>query len=254
MTFDIIILSHMKDHNKLPFLINSIRKFIVGYNKIFIITPDIPEKQIDGLNYITDDTSLVMREETKLKWDNWVNNNNFNRQKPSWIKQQFIKLFNNVSNNDYLVIDSDILFLKKINVTIDDKPTFFLGRNQMTHEYFNFSKKIMLQEKKFKWSFISELMFFKKHIIKDMLEKKFNGDYNNFIEKSIEIISDDCFISEFELYGNYTYENFKDMYRYEKINYLLNGKNDQWSDEEIKKYLENNKNREYDIISLHSWN
>ena len=81
----------------------------------------------------------------------------------------------------------------------------------------------------------------------------FDGDYNNFIKQSISLINNTCFISEFELYGNYTMKNFPTEYNFKNLNCCLGGKHSEWSTDEIVKNVEAYKNSEYDIISIHSW-
>lgn len=253
MSFDIIILSHNKDYNKLPYLIESVKNNVIGFKDIHIISPDKIIDKIEGVYYHTDKEALPFNAETNKLWDEWVKSNSFTRQKPNWILQQFIKLFNVVTKNDYLIIDSDIIFIKKIDVVENEKPNFFLGRNQYNREYFTFMKNILSLEKMNDWSFICELMLFKKNIINDMLNNHFKGDYNEFIKQSIRLINNNCFISEFELYGNYVMKKFPNEYNFKKINCSLDGKHSEWDDKDILKNIEYYKNSEYDVITIHSW-
>jgi hypothetical protein len=252
MNFDIVILSHKKDYNKLPFLINSVRENIHGFGDIHVISPEEITDKISGVLYYTDDEALPLNDETKKLWTEWSNSGVFTRQSPNWIKQQFIKLFQIVTKKDYLIIDSDIILIKKLEVISNGKPNLFLGRNQYNYEYFTFMKNILSLDKEIDRSFICELMFFKKDIIHNILSD-FDGDYNNFIKKSISLINNNCFISEFELYGNYTMKNFPTYYQFKNLNCSLNGKHSEWRDNEIFENVEKYKNSEYDLISLHSW-
>lgn len=253
MNFDIVILSHSKDYNKLPYLIESIRNNVLGFKDVHIISPNKIVDRIEGIHYHTDKEALPLNEETNKLWNEWVENNSFTRQKPNWILQQFIKLFNVVTENDYLIVDSDIIFNKEIKIIENEKPNLFLGRNQYNREYFTFMEGILSLEKMNNWSFICELMFFKKNIINKLLNEHFNGDYNSFIKQSIPLINDSCFISEFELYGNYVMKNHSNEYNLKKINCSLDGKHSEWNNEDILERIEHYNNLEYDIITIHSW-
>ena len=176
-------------------------------------------------------------------------NKNFTRQKPNWIYQQYIKLFQTVTQDKYLIVDSDVIINKRIEIV---KPTFFLGRDQYNKEYFFHLKELLGLNRIYNHSFINEIMLIDRDVIRDIL-KNFNNDYNNFIDKSISKLNNSSFLSEYELYGNYTMYKFPDKYEIIKLKTELNGKNSFWSKSDIENLIERNKNSDYDIISLHSW-
>lgn len=237
--FDILVLSAPKDYNKLPYLYDSITKNMLDkWNNFYIISPTEIENKNKDINYLLDHEALN------------IDRRQF-RHRPNWIFQQFCKLFQNVTTNDYLVIDSDVILNSPISLYTNNKPTFFLGRDQHHIQYFNFMDKIMKLEKNHPHSFISEIMYFKKDIVNDILNKC--GGFESFYEKSISLIGSDCYISEFELYGNYVMKYFSELYEIKNIKSNLSGKHRQWFEQEIKNYILEYKNSDYEILSMHSW-
>lgn len=246
--FDILILSAEKDFNKVKFVYDSIIENLEGFDDIHCVTnKKIDDKlKIDGINYHTDDDVLDF-DFSKFK-------GNVLKRK-GWYVQQYIKLFQQVTSDHFLVVDSDILFNKKIEIITDYKPNFFFGRDQYNEAYFRFMKRILNLDKVYNFSFINEIMYFKREYIDFMLHI-LKMDSNQFFDKSVDILNDmnhDAGLSEYELYGNFVTEYFPESYNYKKINTYLGGKRGVWSDQEVENYKNSHRNSNYDIVSMHSW-
>jgi hypothetical protein len=93
-------------------------------------------------------------------------------------------------------------------------------------------------------------MVFDKRKIREFLSKK-NITIDLFLEKSNNIIDKNCYISEFEFYGNMIFKYYNDSYNIKNLNTLLSGKHSKWEDYEIENLINSNKN--FDIISYHTW-
>jgi Fe2+ or Zn2+ uptake regulation protein len=106
--------------------------------------------------------------------------------------------------------------------------------------------------KEYNHSFISELMYIKKNVVEDILNRFFDSSFSNFVSNTLDNLSDDSFISEYEFYGNYCLKYFPDTYNFKHVNSKLNGKHSCWDDEEIENIIEDYKNT-YDLITIHSW-
>lgn len=249
MNFDIIILSHQKDYNKLPFLVDSIQKNITGFDTIHIVSETLPSSIIDGISYHRDQDVLPLDDTTTETYNEWQVTIGY---RPNWIFQQYIKLFNIINDKDYLIIDSDTIINKPLDIFVNCKPNFFIGLNQNHIPYFDFIEQILSIKKIFSRSFISEIMFFKKSIIKEIL-KNFHNDYNEFIQKSLQLTNSSCYISEFELYGNFVMKYFPETYNIKYINSVSKAKYSKWQDEEINTIINEYLNTDTDILSFHSW-
>lgn len=246
--FDILILSAEKDINKVKFVYESINRNISGFNKIYCVSNiNINSSlKIDDIQYFND-LDVINFDFSKFK------GNVLKRR--GWYIQQFIKLFQNITLPEYLVVDSDIFFNKKIEILNDGKPSFFFGRDQYHAPYFTFMKSLLNLDKCYNLSFINEIMYFKKEYIDDLLNK-IGIDSKDFFNLSVEILNKlnhDAGMSEYELYGNYVTKYFSNSYNYRQIKTYLGGKYDIWSEQEIINYIKMFDNQDYDIISMHTW-
>ena len=195
--YDIVILSSKKDFNKIKYLYDSILKYITPiFNKIYCFCPEYPSDMISGITYMLDSDVLNI-DISNIKY------------RPTWIYQQYIKLLQNVTLNEYLIIDSDIIINNNIEIFTDGKPNFLLTNNNFYKSFFNYSIELFNVDKKCSDSFISEIMLFDRELVNEMISTKFKSN-EEFILESNKIITNTCFLSEYELYGNYIYINYFD--------------------------------------------
>jgi hypothetical protein len=246
--FDVLITLAEKDFLKLRFVIESIERNIYDYEHIFCVSnvrvPD--DKRINGVTFFLDEDILDF-DFSKLT--------NIPDKRKGWYKQQFIKLFQQITSDDYLVVDSDIYFNKKINIIQNGKPTFLFGKDQHHPPYFQFMKTLLDLGREYNFSFINEVMYFKWTIIKDMLDR-LAVTKEGFFElavKEINKLDNASGFSEYELYGNYVTKYFIDAYNYKHIITQGKAKREIWSEEEMIQYIESFKNTDVDIIKMHSW-
>jgi hypothetical protein len=235
--YDVLIVVAEKDYNKLNFLINSLENLNPLPENICIVSPtDIVEKHKKCIYYLDDDVLDI--DKGKIKY------------RPNWIYQQFVKILQNITPNDnYLVIDSDIFLNKKIDVFLDGKPNFFITINQYHQPYFNYLNHFGIN-KVYDTSFISEIMMFNKDKIKEFLSS-IGYCEESFLNKSLELIDSNCYISEFEFYGNMILSNYPNSYNFKNIKTKVFGKQSKWNNNEIITLI--NANRDLDIISYHTW-
>jgi len=168
MIYDILILTTVKDYNKLPFLIQSIEKNLQDWDHIYVISPthisnNIPNTKKDIIFHT--DEEVIDFDFSKLK-------GNAGNGRTGWYKQQFIKLFQQVTSNNYLVIDSDVYINRPIKIFENNKPNFLLGKDQCHEPYFQFMKLMFGFGQEYHFSFINEMMLFKRNYIDLMLAKK----------------------------------------------------------------------------------
>lgn len=240
--YDIVIASAPKDYNKLPFVIRSIKDNMLDtFDNIYVITPTPIDFRLPGI--------LQFRDEEVLEIDR-----SLFPHRPNWVFQQFLKLFQNVTQNErYLVVDADMLFNKPLNVFRSGKPIFYLGIDQMHKPYFDFMRRMFGLERGYSHSFINEFMLFDKNIVGSLL-KSFNGSVTSFFEASIKIMTQNCYISEFELYGNFVHQKYPELYSIQKLNSKRFGKvKGAWSDAEIEKTIEEMKQHNAEVFTIHTW-
>jgi hypothetical protein len=247
--FDILIVCAEKDFNKLPFVWDSIKENIYGFKDIYIISNiPVPSKQrslLDKYYYL--DKDIIKFDFTKL-----VGNNEFRR---NWYKQQFIKLFQGVTSDNYLVVDADAFFNRPINIIKDGKPSFLFGKDQYHAPYFQFMEDMWNLNRVYPHSFINEVMFFKREYVQHMLYS-IECSPKDFFEISVRTLNklnDASGFSEYESYGNYVTKKFPQAYNYIKLKTSSKGGHKMWQENDIKQYIKSFKGKDIDMISLHSW-
>jgi hypothetical protein len=248
---DILTCVAPKDYNKLFFSLSTAIIHIKDkIDNIIIISPneiDVPDNFTYPVYNFTDEymMELLGFKKTNIKY------------RPNWTSQQFFKLFQNIiTDNDYLILDSDLLFTKDIHLYHNNKPSFFFGIDQNHDPYFNFQEKMFGFRKVYPKSFICEFFIIKPCIITDMLNR-LSMSRSDFIKKSIEILNTDtnCHIGEPELYGSYVYKYFHEQYNYLSINTKLLGKlEEQWLNSEIYNAYQYGVQNKFDTVTIHTWN
>jgi hypothetical protein len=247
MNYDLIIPCHPKDYFKLKYCISSCVEFlnpkpqniyIVSPNEFSFTSPSIPIHSI--------------QDEFAIRTD--INDINFQRK--NWIYQQFIKLGQDFTKNDmYLCVDSDLFFNKPIELFDEDKPKFFISDREQHHQpYFNFMKISHDLDRQVDHTFINDFMMFDRSVCHEII----GNDLSNlspllgFCNKNL---SDDCLLSEFELYGNYVSKHYPDLYAKQNTKTKMFGRhvNQPWNESEIDQYVKYMKDTDYDLFTMHTW-
>jgi len=242
-SFDLVIMAAQKDFNKLGYLYQSIRDNIGGYGTIYYIT-DVPVKnKFLGITYVTDN-EIIDFDFTKIR----------DKSRHGWYRQQFIKLFQDITWNDYLVVDGDVWINKKMEID-EKKPVFYLGVDQNHSPYFKLMKNVANLDRVYSHSFICEIMLFKRDLISLML-KELGMSKVEFFNRCVEEINNNDHpsgFSEYEFYGNYVTKNWPNMYEYKHINIMERAKKRAWTNKEIEQQIKVCKDLNYDLLTMHSW-
>jgi hypothetical protein len=243
--YDILITVAEKDYNKLPFVLESIKKYLCGFNEIHIVSPTKIQFE-SSKTFFHLDRDVVDFDFSKFKGNIAL--------RKGWYIQQFIKLFQKVTSNDYLIVDSDVYFNQKIEIVENGKPCFLLGVNQQHQPYFDFTKKVFGFGREFPHSFINEVMYFKRDIIEKMISP---WTKDGFFEIAVKVLNkinhQTSSFSEYETYGNYIHKYFPEMYNVKYIKTKTLAKHGNWTKEELHNVIEHYKDQDYDKISMHSW-
>jgi hypothetical protein len=223
--FDVLITVADKDFNKLRFVYDSIKNNLEGVDKVYIVSNvRIPQnKAISGIIYLTDDN---VSDFDYSKFTGVI------KERTGWYKQQFIKLFQEVTRDDYIVIDADVVLNKKINIVMKGKPSFLFGKNQYNEHYFRLMKNLFNIEKVHPYSFINEIMYFKRDIITHLLSSLGVNKYG-FFELVVNELNKENQVSgfsEYELYGNYVAKYFPDIYNCQYLETKSKGRSGVWTD------------------------
>lgn len=250
--FDIFLACAPKDFNKLPYSFKSIEDHVDGYRDIYICTPvDVPQGTKDKLSqsvrYIRDEEGLP-----RVNRDGWA-------YRPNWSFQQHLKLFQKITRDWYLTIDCDTIINQDMAFFEGAKPVWWCGHEQYHEAYFKFQKEMIGIGKIAPFSFIADMNLIYRPIIDDMLKKN-NHTIKTFVRQSQRIIGPDCWIGEPELYGSYFFKNYPDMYSIKPMKQApFDGRLQDdptsfvWTDEEIRKRIDDMKKSDFHTFSMHSW-
>jgi hypothetical protein len=247
--YDIVIVSHDKDFNKLKYVIEYANKNLTDFEAFYLILRNsdkydeinILKEKTDKPIFIYDENDVLKIDLTKIKF------------RPTWIYQMMLKMFQDITKNDkFLIMESDGIINKRFKFFGKDGGTiYYLGRNQYHKPYFNFNKLLNIPER-YDHSFISEFMMYDKNMIKKLLEHVKCVDKFEFIDKFIyNNINENCYPADYELYGNFLFNFYNEKMYVEKYTYQLNGSNNIINDDKIEYLIK--KYRNYNYISFHTW-
>jgi hypothetical protein len=245
MDYDILIITGVGDYNKIPFLLDSIRDNIKGYNNIHIISQDS--------NLVLRDVDKdVIKHTDEETVDEIGLDMNIIKYRPNWIKQQIFKLKQPYTLDNYLVLDADVYINKEVQLFDENNtPYLFITHNQYHKPYFNFMKDAYGIKKEYNHSFISEIMMFNRDVINEISTK---SDLIETLHKYIFNLSNDrrlnyYDLSEFELYGNYLISKNKN-HPIKKLKQTQTRKKEEYTDLEIEEFIR--KNKDFDFLVYHT--
>jgi hypothetical protein len=249
--YDIVIVSHEKDFGVIKHIVNYADKNLKFDSIHLILSEREPFTELDILKshtnkpiFIHNETDVLSVDKSRIKF------------RPNWIYQMLLKLFQNVTQHDnFLVIESDCVILKPLDFFNGEKTIFYMGRDHFNQPYFNFNSELLGIGREFDHSFICEFMMYDKKLIKDLLTKSSCNDVNDFLELIYKHTNEDCYMADYELYGNFVYKYHRDKFETKKLNLKFLGRhyNDSmfWSNSEIDTIISENEDK--DIVTFHTW-
>lgn len=246
--FDVLIPAAEKDFSKMRYAYDSILKYITGFNEVHCITNvKVPDHlRISGVNYYLDGDVIHF---------DFSVFEGIIKDRTGWYRQQFIKWFQNVTSDDYLVSESDNIYIKKVRVFKNGKPVFVLGNDQYHVPYYRFTEKLFGFGREYPYSFINEIMLLKRDIINEFVASTGMTKYGFFAMIAAELnrTQEISGMSDYDLYGNYVTKYHKDMYEYEYVKFIHLSKTRPWTDDEIKDEINKRQNSGLSMIKMHTW-
>ena len=245
MKYDLVIPCHEKDFVKLKYCIQSCILFLNPEpEKIYVVSQRPFAHNIENIVHVYDHHAI--------RTD--INSINYHRK--NWIYQQFIKLGQDFTDNDmYMCVDSDLFFNRPMNLFDEEKPKFFISDREQHHQpYFNFMKKSHDLDKQVDHTFINDFMMFDRNICHEIIDNNF-GNLAPLLSFCNRNLSDDCLLSEFELYGNFVTKHHPDRYSKQNTKTKMFGRyvNQPWAEQEISNCVSQMKDQDYDLFTIHSW-
>lgn len=252
MKFDVFLACAPKDFNKLPYVTKSIIDNVAGMESMYLCSPvDIPSEIQAQIPYAFNnylDQNIL----------HGLNRNDW-RYRPNWHFQQYLKLFQKITNDWYLTWDCDTIACRPIAFEENGKPIYYYGWEQNHAPYFRFQNKMIGLGRVGPTTFVSDMNFIYRPIIEEMLSK--NGyTIQSFIKKAQEITNPNCYMAECELYGSYVWQFHREKYVFKQLKQRpFMGREHRgavdymWKKDEIEKMIEESKDMDIDTFSIHSW-
>jgi hypothetical protein len=246
--YDILLAMAEKDFIKFQFVYNSVMEHLEGFDQIHCVTPvPVPSKlRIEGVQYSLDEDAIDF---------DFSNCKGVIKERTNWYKQQFIDLFQVVTSDDYFQIDTDTCFNRKVNVIENGKPSFLFGKDQDHRPYRELTQKLFGFGREYPYSFISDMMFFKRDIIKELVAFTGLNKYGFFelIINEVNKTQQPSGFSEYDTYGNYVTKYFPDLYNYKHLKALRVSKRRIWRKEEVQRLIDTHKTNDLDVLAYHTY-
>jgi len=257
--YDVVIVSNNDD---LKILSKSIRYIIknLSPNNIIIISPnDTNNLQItcDTCNIIHINEDEVFPGMTLAIIKNIMCEISGSNKRAGWYFQQFLKMSYALMCHDnyYLIWDADTLPLNHISFINNSDKLLFTMKTEYHKPYFDTINNLFGYHKAINKSFIAEHMIIDKNIMRELIndiEKNTKLIGKSFYEKIMRAIDMDEIqgsgFSEFETYGTYVLNNYRNRYQLRELRTCRNAKIilGEIPNEELLDWAK----KSYDIISL----
>jgi len=249
MKYDIFIASCYKDYAKLPYVIKSIFDNLTGFQNVYLCTP----KKYNGPKLNFPIHYRIDMQVLKCAPNGW-------KYRPNWIYQQFIKLFQKQTENDYyFVIDSDTIINKPLELFENDQPIWrYFEAPQYNPPYYKFNQLMFGDSFDWNHTWLADMGLYSRKMIHKMLEH-YGYTIDSFIKKSYKVIQKEAYPSEADIYMGYINKYYPTYYVVKQLKNKCNaieGKNpflDLWTRDMIEKHIEKMEKTDYETYAIHSW-
>jgi len=251
--FSVFLVACPKDYLKLPIFLEHLLANIEGYDDIHLCTPaEIPAKYYDPIakypiNFHHDLNVLPC---TPRRW----------KYRPNWVYQQFIKLLQNVTKNDwYFVIDCDVLLLNPLPLWADDgRPITRWAWPQNNRPYYAFSEEMFGFGRVVDHTWLADSGFYNKKYCQEMILSR-HRSVKDFLKRSYGVINCNVYPSEADLYMGYMTVNHPDAYDVRRLDLKAVGEWSKdaftplWSEDQIRNEIKIAKTEGREGVAVHSW-
>lgn len=242
---DLFMAAAPKDYYKIPWVLHGVSTYCPEIRVAHVVTPDrLHVENLAGLEvrtYTDDEVLQIPRDIFPYR--------------PNWIYQQFLKLFQNVTGDEYLVVDADTILASPLDLHQGNKVVFNLGLDQPEGAYHEFNRRFLGIARPYPHSLISECTVYRRTWVWEMLRFMKAYTVDRFAAWTASELSVTCCPAESELYGAFLCVAHPDEIVFKQLRVNLNGRYNgegAWNENEVQKLIEEH-NGDVDVISIHSW-
>jgi len=222
MDFNIAVFSFYQHKNLLPWCLKSIKTNIHGYNKIFVIWDDyLIKKQID-FNKIKSDVGIQFEVIKHTEIYNWPKRIG----RWGWIRQQLAKMlcYTYIENKRTLIVDGDVIFTGDPNLFRNNKIYLRQDRDVVVPNcYKHFMTKYLDISKFSAHTWVGSTCMFEHDILKKIDDICIEKNNMNLVECVNNMLMTgkhaDLPFSEFETYGHFCEQHFRDRFIIDERNW-----------------------------------
>lgn len=250
--YDIFLVCAPKDFNKIPYCLAGIFKNLKGFENVYLCTPQtLSQKIVSGIHYPI---------HYRLDMDVLPAKPQLWKYRPNWVYQQFLKLFQNeTKNNYYFVVDCDTIINRPMKMFDDDgRPIWYISWEQNNPPYYRFCQKMFGFGRVYSHSFLADMGFYSKSIVRDMLSK-YGYTVESFIKKSYLVVSKTVYPSEADIYMGYNIKWHQTTYAIKELKHKCDAKEGNnplepmYTVQEIEDHIKKMSKTDYDTFAIHSW-
>jgi len=248
--YQVVMPVHPKDHTKLSYIIERVFWFteasaihIMAYDPVGVHNSFSPDSRV----HVHDEHS-ILPESRGIFPDI--------RQGQGWYFQQFLELFQDVTDTDwYIGLNCDLLFNSPYPVFKDGRPVQVLSRDKNSQrEHYNPFNRAMFGPTfaDAPWNYLSDASLYNKRITRQMAES-LGYDVAGFMRRSAELINLKHTPGDANLYMHYVHNVYPSLYRLAELSNAMNGlyNGGIWSRDKIDAAIL--LNRDAATISFHTW-
>lgn len=218
---DVVIPYHSKDGDVIDMCIAGCINNVSNVGTIYVVTND-PDRIFTSVRLIDENrlfedglSKKYLESRLSAKYPQLV-------CRSGWLFQQFIKMGCSYAISDladyYLVVDADVVFLKKINFF--ESGRMLLTKSEEYHEpYFDCCERLFGKPIDREHAFVAHHMLICKSIMLELLqiiEKRFNMTWYDAIIENIDEENASMF-SEYETYGHYLENQYPEMFTIRRL-------------------------------------
>jgi len=222
--YDIIYIVHSKDKYTLIKSIDTVRKYLFNYNRIFIVAKDNFMIHDTNINFICEDKYAFTKEQVI----NLLKSKKCPENKYGWFYQQLLKLYVWTTTSltpHFLVLDSDTIIHKSFNFFNEDNIPYFTVGHEYNKPYFeHMSRLLPMLHKQINKSGIAHHMMLSQNILNNLFNDVYNIHKQQFWYAFLDCITFDntrnfSRASEFEIYFNYVLKYYSINYEIRQIDW-----------------------------------
>ena len=204
---DVVIPTISKDFEILTIVVQSLRFVAQRINKIYVVAP----KDAYIEEFCADNNLTFVDEMSVLGFGkNYIHYRVDGKDRSGWLFQQLLKLSGDrfVEMDDYLVVDSDTVYVSS-NCFVRDGKYVFYANEEWHQPYFRSFRRLFGYDAPTKWSLTSHMMIFNKGLLGQMKRELEARTQQTWFDAYIATSSptEQSCVSDYDTYANWVLRN-----------------------------------------------